>query len=78
MKLSKIANRRGEGGWREGHSSVVRTSELKSEDPGFNPLAGQGEKRFFYRSESESTLAQTSLRLATLRVYSIHPYVCAR
>ena len=28
-------------------SSVVRESEFKSEDPGFNPLAGQGEGQVF-------------------------------
>ena len=28
-------------------SSVVRESEFKSQDPGFDPLAGQGEAQFF-------------------------------
>ena len=31
---------------------MVRSSELKSEDLGFDPLAGQGEGQFFYLSES--------------------------
>ena len=30
-----------------GCSLVVRELELTSEDPGFDPLAGQGEKQFF-------------------------------
>ena len=34
-----------------GHCSVIRTSELKSEDHGLDPLAGQGEGQFFYTSE---------------------------
>ena len=29
------------------YSSVVRASELQFEDPGFDPLAGQGEERVF-------------------------------
>ena len=29
-----------------------RALEFKSEDPGFDPLAGQGERQFFYPSES--------------------------
>ena len=32
-----------------GPSSVVRASELKSEDPGFDPLAGQGESQLLCR-----------------------------
>ena len=40
-----------------GCSSVVRESEFKSEDPGFDSLVGQGEKHFF--SPSESTLVKT-------------------
>ena len=35
----------GRGDW--GRSSVVRESEFKAEDPGFDPLAGQGELQFF-------------------------------
>ena len=38
-------------------SSVVSASKFKSEDPGFDPLAGHGERLFFY--PSESTLVQT-------------------
>ena len=45
-----------------GRSSVVRASEFKSEDPGFDPLAGQGRAQFFY--PSESTFVQTSLCLS--------------
>ena len=37
-----------------GSSSVVSASEFKSEDPGFEPLARQGERRFFCPSESTS------------------------
>ena len=43
-------------GW---HRSVVRASELKSKDSGFDPLAGKGERQFFY--PSESALVQTCL-----------------
>ena len=35
-----------------GRGSVVRASQFKSEDPGFDPLAGQGEEQFFYLSDS--------------------------
>ena len=42
-----------------GRFSVVRASEFKSEDPGYNPLTGQGEGQFFY--PSESTLVETCL-----------------
>ena len=41
--------------------SLVRESKFKSEDPGFDPLAGQGGEHFF--CSSESTLVQTCLRL---------------
>ena len=44
-----------------GHGSVVSESEFKPEDPGFDPLAGQGDIRFF--CPSESTLVQTCLCL---------------
>ena len=37
-------------------SSVVGVSQLKSKDPGFDPLVEQGEEQFFY--SSESTLVQ--------------------
>ena len=40
-----------------GRSPVVIESEFKSEDPGFDPLAGQGQGQFF--CPSESTLVQT-------------------
>ena len=40
-----------------GCSSVVRESEFKSEDPGLDPPAGQGEKQLF--CPSKSTLVQT-------------------
>ena len=36
------------------HGSVVRESEFKSEDPGFDPWAGQGEGQFFCPSEVNS------------------------
>ena len=35
-----------------GRNSVVRESEFKSEDPWFDPLAGQGERQFLCPSES--------------------------
>ena len=50
--------------------SVVRALEFESEDPGFDPLAGHGERQFFY--PSESTLVQTCLCLTLLRVYGMH------
>ena len=48
------------------NGSVVRESEFKSEDPGFDPLLGQGEENHF--SPSESTLVQTCLCL--------NPFLC--
>ena len=54
-------------------------SELKSEDPGFDSLAGR--VRFvnmFFFCPSESTLVQTGLCLALLREYGTHPILCAR
>ena len=35
-----------------GRGAVVRESEFKSEDPGFDPLAGQDERQFFCPSEA--------------------------
>ena len=35
-----------------GRSSVIRELEFKSEDPGFDTLAGQGENQVFCPSES--------------------------
>ena len=37
-----------------GRSSMVSASELKPEDPGFDPLAGQGEGQFFCLSRVHS------------------------
>ena len=34
----------------DGRGSVFRESEFISEDPGFDPLAGQGEGHFFFLS----------------------------
>ena len=51
--------------------SVVSASEFNSEDPGFDPLVGQGEGQFFY--PSESIVVQTCL-CPPLRVqYGTHP-----
>ena len=50
-----------------GRSSVGRALEFKSEDPGFHPLAGQGEGQVFY--PCESVRVQTALCLTPLRVY---------
>ena len=79
-----------------GHSSVVRVLEFKSEDPGFDPLMGQGQRQFFCPSKStlakdeinvpialssfrdKSTLVQTCLCLTPLRVYGMHPNLCAQ
>ena len=45
-----------------GCSSVVRASAFTSEDPGFDPLVGQGEEQFFCPSESLTFVAvQTCL-----------------
>ena len=52
-----------------------RASEFKSEDPGFDPLAGQGEGQFF--CPSESTLVQTYLCLNPPRVYGASTHICA-
>ena len=43
-----------------GRSSVVSALEFKSEDPGFDPLMGQGEGQFFLYPP-ESSLPQTWL-----------------
>ena len=51
-------------------SSVVRELELKSEDPRFDPMVGQGEGQFF--CPSESTLVQTCLCLTPFHVYGNH------
>ena len=59
-----------------GRGSVVRDLEFKSEDPGFDPLVGQGKGQFL--CPSESTLAQTCLCLTPLHVYGTHPNVFIR
>ena len=46
------------------------------QDPGFDPLAEQGEKQFF--CPSESTPVQTCLCLTPLHVFCVHPNLCAR
>ena len=57
--------------------SVVRASEFKSEDPGFDTLPGQSEGQFF--CPSESTLVQNCVCLTPThpspppRVYGTHP-----
>ena len=51
-----------------GHSSVVRVSEFKSEDPGFYPLLGQC--CFF--------IPPSQLLGRLVRVYGMRPNVCAR
>ena len=55
---------------------MVGASELKAKDPGFDPLAGQGESLFF--CPSESTLVQACLCLTPLCVYGTHQpeFVC--
>ena len=50
-------------------SSVVPTSEFKSEVPGFDPLVGQGEGECF--CPSESTLVQTCLSVAAYSAFQI-------
>ena len=50
---------------------MVRESEFKSEDPGFDPLAEQGGKQLFF--PSESTFVKTRLCLSPLRVHGTHP-----
>ena len=57
-------------------SSVVRESDFKSQDLGFDPLAGQGDIQFF--CPSESTLVLTCLCLILRCVYGTNPNVCAR
>ena len=49
-------------------SSVVRVSELKPKDPGFDPLVGQGEEQFF--CPCQSTFVQTCLCSTPLPVDS--------
>ena len=67
----------GEGGG-GGRSSVVRESEFKPEDPGFDPMAGQIEEQIVCTS-SESTFVQTCLvRAHDHPSYVRHaPQVCA-
>ena len=62
-------------GSKQGAQLSGTESEFKSEDPGFDPLAGQGEVQF--SCLSESTLVQTCLCLTPLRVYGTHPNLCA-
>ena len=50
---------------------MVRELEIKSEDLGFDRLAGQGEGQLFY--PHESTLVQRWLCLNPLPVYDTHP-----
>ena len=47
--------------WLDGgrNSQWVERRKFKSEDPGFDPLAGQGDEQFVY--PSESTLVETDL-----------------
>ena len=60
------------GGW--GCSSVVRGSEFKSEDPGFDLMAGTDGGQFF--CSSGSTLVQTCLCLTPLFVYTARTHIC--
>ena len=61
-----------------------KASEFKSEDPGSDPLVGQGEEQVFYLSES--TLAQTDVPdppltpppSPSLHAYGKHLHLCAR
>ena len=58
---------------------MVRASDFKSEDPGFDPLAEQGEVRVVVYP-SESTLVQTCLGLISppqslLNVYGTYPHL---
>ena len=63
--------------WKDGgHGSVLSVSEFKPDNPGFDPLAGRGERQCFCLSES--TRVQTCLCLTPLRVYGTHPNLCAR
>ena len=43
-------------------------SDFMSEDPGFDPLAGQGEEQFFYPSESSLVLSLSVISCADLFV----------
>ena len=52
---------------------MVSASEFKSEDPGLDPLVGQGEWQFFCLSES--TLMQTFSCLTPLCVYGAHKLI---
>ena len=84
---NRDVNRPGGAGWEgggrgergrgfRGGSFVVRASEFKADDPGFDPLAGQGEVQFF--CPSESTRVQTCLCLTPIRVYDTHPNLSVR
>ena len=54
-------------------SSVVRASEIRYEDPGFDPLVGQAGGQCF--CSSESSLVQSCLCLTLLLlVYGTHPH----
>ena len=56
---------------------MVRDSrEFKSEDPGFNPLAGQGKRQVFF--SVESTLVQTCLCLTPLCAHVKDPISTCR
>ena len=60
----------------KGRSSVVKASDFKSEDPGFDPLAEQGDEQLVYLTHL--TLVLTCLCLTSLRVYHTHPNLFAR
>ena len=55
---------------------VVRALEFKSEDPGFDPLAGQAARWVFY--PTESTLNADLFVPDPPRVHGTHTHVCAR
>ena len=55
-----------------GRSSVVRGSEIKSEDPGFDPLAGQVEQPFFplrVKSCADVLCLTPSISVCTFRIH---------
>ena len=57
-------------------SVVFRESEFKSEDPGFDPLAGQGEEPVFYPSKSINSCADLFVPDPPL-VCMAHTQICA-
>ena len=78
VQLSATAQNICENGY-GGRRSVATESEFKSEDPGFDPLAGQGAvSNSLFMSVRINSCADLFVPHDPLRVYGTHPNVCTR